>query len=256
MTKEQFTQERIALHKTKCPSCRGTGIVDYDGFGGTTIKIECQTCREFERRLDIFCRGFFNPAYVMPRYWNAVYLSKLTPSDQSKLPKERQANLIKLIRENPDQGYAIFGPAQTGKTTVTVGLYAKVLYDELMTADMKPSYRIPVRRLTSKLMLDQHQAWAMRRPDDETPEPEVSRDAIIRAFNQGSKYRLFIEEIDKIKETETRRANLFEILDALNGCMGQLVLTSNLTPEQFAEDFGEDFMHRLRTSAKIINLWQ
>lgn len=256
MTKEQFVEERLALQKPKCRDCHGTGQVDYDAFGGsTTIKIACPTCASFERRLDLFVRGFFDPKYVMPRYWDAVYLNKLKPNANSKLEFSRQAKLLDTIRGNTNQGYAIYGPPQTGKTTVTVGLYAKVLYDELMTADMKPSYRVPVRRLTSKVMLDQVQTWSMRGEDDEVPEPEVTRDSIIKCFENGSRYRLFIEEIDKIKETDVRRANLFEIIDTLHGCMGQLVLTSNLTKEEFAMQMGGDFMHRLKATAEIIDLF-
>jgi DNA replication protein DnaC len=196
-----------------------------------------------------------------PRYWHAVYFDKLEPSPASTLPLERQTKLLKLVRENPDDGYAIFGAPQTGKSTVAVGLYAKVLYRELRTAELIPGYRNPVRRLSSKTMLDQQQAWAMRNlsagMDDETPEPEVSRDRIIRCFEkQGARFRLFLEEIDKVRETEARRSNLFETLDTLHGCMGQFVMTSNLTPQQFSESMGGDFMHRVTAMCKIVNLYE
>jgi hypothetical protein len=259
MTKEQFLTERIAQQKPKCLMCHGAGVVDHNLLStDTIIKIACGQCADFEFRLDLFCRGFFNPKYVMPRYWDAVYLSNLKPSPESKLPLERQAKLLERVRNSPDQGFAIFGPPQFGKTHVTVGLYAKVLYNELMTADMKPSYRVPVRRLTSKTLLDQHQAYAMRShfdEDDLVPTPDVTRESIIRCFENGSKYRLFLEEVDKIKETEARRATMFEILDTLHGCMGQFVMTSNLTPEVFAAQMGGDFMHRIKSTAEIIDLF-
>lgn len=258
ITKEQFVQERIANHESKCQTCHGTGTVDYKITGeGPSVKIACGRCADFKSRLDLFCRGFFNPKYVLPRYWDAVHLSKLQPSPVARRALDRQAGLIKEIQGNTNQGYALFGPSEIGKTTVTVGLYAKVLYDELMSADIKPSYRVPVRRLTSKVMLDQQQAWMLRgKPEeDAVPEPDVTREGIIRCFENGSKYRLFLEEIDKVKETEARRANLFEVLDTLHGCMGQFVMTSNLTPDKFTQDFGADLYHRISSSAEVINLW-
>ena len=264
MTKEQFLAERVEQQKPKCVMCHGSGTVDHNAFGDTNIKIACSQCADFEFRLDLFCRGFFNPKYVMPRYWDAVYLNRLQPSEKSKLePKsgltglERQARLINKIASNPDQGFALFGPPQIGKTMWTVGLYAKVLYKELMSADMKPGYRVPVRRLASKVLLDQHQAFAMRGnfDDDAVLEPDVTREGIIRCYENGSKYRLFLEEIDKVKETEARRATMFEILDALHGCMGQFVMTSNLTPEVFAAQMGGDFMHRIKSTAEVIDLF-
>jgi hypothetical protein len=262
MTPEEFRAERIAIQKAKCSVCRGTGLEDYDILhSGRIIKLACSRCRDFEDRLDRFCRGFFNAKYVMPRYWHAVYLDKLEPSPDSVLPLERQANLLSLVRDNPDDGYAIFGAPKTGKSTVTVGLYAKVLYHELMTSTDIPGYRLPIRRLSSKTMLDQQQAWATRNLsaglEEDIPEPEISRDRIIRCFErQGAKFRLFLEEIDKVRETEARRSNLFETLDTLHGCLGQLVITSNLTPQQFAENVGGDFMHRVTAMCKIVNLYE
>lgn len=256
MTKEQFVAERTSLHKEKCPACHGVGKVDHRIFGSeTSVKIQCPKCQDFQRRLDLFSRGFFNPKYVMPRYWDAVNLGRLTPSDKSRLPLERQVKLIEKISSDPEQGYALFGPPQFGKTHITVGLYAKTLYNELMSADITPTYRIPVRRLTSKVMLDQLQAWQLRGDFDDVSEPDVTREKIIRCFDGGRKYHLFLEEVDKVKETEARRANLFEILDTLHGCMGQFVMTSNLTPEVFAEVVGGDLMHRIKSSAEIIDLF-
>ena len=79
---------------------------------------------------------------------------------------------------------------------------------------------------------------------------------IMRCKDNGSTYRLFLEEIDKIKETEVRRATLFEILNVLHGCEGQLVITSNLTPEQFKERMGDDFNHRVGTLCRVVNFWE
>jgi hypothetical protein len=254
MTADEFKAERTKFEKEKCEACKGTGLNDYT-WGAHTIKVSCGRCDDFQRRLDLFCRGFFNPKYVMPRYWHAVYLRDLKPNSASKLSFERQSKLIEVSQQDSEKGMAIFGPASTGKTTIITALYAKVLYNECMTADMKPGYRLPVRKLTSKVMLDQAQAYAMRHTyEEEVPEPDVTPDKIMRCFEQGSQYSLFLEEIDKVRETEARRANLFEILDTLHGCMGRLYITSNLTPEEFASEFGQDFMHRVNAMCHVIDL--
>jgi DNA replication protein DnaC len=66
---------------------------------------------------------------------------------------------------------------------------------------------------------------------------------------------LFLEEIDKVKLTDSRVGNLFEVVDALYENMGQLVINSNLTPEEFQSQFGSEFARRISEMCKVVNLF-
>jgi len=56
--------------------------------------------------------------------------------------------------------------------------------------------------------------------------------------------------------TESRTANLFEIIDTLHEEEGVVVINSNLRPEEFNERFGEQFTWRLGERSKIVNLFE
>jgi hypothetical protein len=51
-------------------------------------------------------------------------------------------------------------------------------------------------------------------------------------------------------------ANLYEVVNAIYENKGQLVITSNLTPDQFQQQFGDVFYRRIVEMSRIINLWE
>ncbi|MFZ0799833.1 MAG: hypothetical protein WAM98_18760 [Terriglobales bacterium] len=57
-----------------------------------------------------------------------------------------------------------------------------------------------------------------------------------------------------IAQTDTRRNNLFEIINTIHE-QGVLVLNSNLRPEEFAVQFGKDFAWRIGKKCTVINLF-
>lgn len=259
----EFVAERTERRRPNCPQCQGKGDVVLPAAVGPgyMLRQTCPSCYEHRQRVEFFARNFFNPENVMPRYWGS-FLSKLQPSKVSLLPLGRQAEIIDKLRKEPDKGYAFFGPARTGKTTFAVALFAENMWRELNNVGLSNSV-FPVRRTSTKKMLDQHTDYAMHKNDPDWSDldrrlnaPDVSAEKIIEASKAGRKYRLFLEEIDKVKETESRRANLFELLDTLYGCEGQLVINSNLKPAEFAAQFGADFMHRIGMMCEVINLFE
>ena len=254
----KFVEERMAMHMPHCPVCKGSGMGD-SIFSGQPIKIACPCCSDKRKRCEWFASRFFNSEMVLPRYQGA-FLSRMKPSGESSLPLERQERVLAALREAPDKGYAFFGPAMAGKSTFSVALYAQMLWQEARTANISdPKYKTSIWRISTKTLLDQHQEWTMRHNFDEDHQPDepmVTAAKIMRCKDNGSTYRLFLEEIDKIKETEVRRATLFEILNVLHGCEGQLVITSNLTPAQFKERMGDDFNHRVGTLCRVVNFWE
>jgi hypothetical protein len=119
-----------------------------------------------------------------------------------------------------------------------------------------------VWRIGAKKLLDQHTEYSMKRFDKDedgaytASEPDVTADKIHRFRKLGVRSKLYLEEIDKVVQTDARSNNLFEIIDALHEEEGTIVLTSNLRPEEFTARFGEQFTWRLGERSKVINLFE
>jgi len=86
-------------------------------------------------------------------------------------------------------------------------------------------------RMTAADMLSETQAYEVGRREDL---PSITVDKIRRARDRGYKPRLFLEEIDKVKGTEFRLNVLSSLINAVYEQEGQLVVNTNLTPNEFA----------------------
>jgi hypothetical protein len=153
-----------------------------------------------------------------------------------------------------------FGPAHAGKTVWTTALYIQNIWIHYIR-DGGHTGKMPVRRISAKKMLDQHTDYAMRRYEKDADgllvadEPDITAEKIIKLRHNGYRFKLYLEEIDKIAQTDARRNNLFDIINTLHEQEGVLVLNSNLRPEEFAVQFGEDFAWRIGKKCKTINLF-
>lgn len=222
-------------------------------------RLEAQAADE---RLELFRKIWHEGT---PEEYRFARLWTLEPSEKSALAPERQQKVIELIKGAPDSGYFFLGPPGIGKTVWTAALYRHALNVHLAKGDAAPygtRRYFPVWRITTKRMLDEHTEYALHQADmDELDRrcnmPTVTPEKIAHVRNhQKIAPKLFLEEIDKTKETEARRANLFAVLDAMMAHQGQLVLNSNLTPEEFAERFGADLWWRIEKAAQIVSLFQ
>jgi hypothetical protein len=114
----------------------------------------------------------------------------------------------------------------------------------------------------AKALLDEHANYAMHRYDKDKDgtavleEPSVTAEKIVKVTKGGVKYRLVLEEIDKVKETESRRSTLFDIINTLHEQEGMLVINSNLTFDEFQARFGEDFAWRIGKLCTVVNLFE
>jgi hypothetical protein len=259
-----------------CVYCQGTGIVTVpndvlnDGWAGLgkqtkyTKQEACYICYAYVERLVQFVRIWTKN--VPPKY-RRFLLRMLVPFEEiaDKVPIERQQKIIDALRAEPTAGWAFFGPPGTGKTVMTAALYTEQVWKETVLApqyDLRARKFFPVWRISTKRLLDEHTDWSMHRNDPEpefgtgTPPPTVTVDKIAYVREHGRTPRLFLEEIDKVRETEARRANLFEIVNAIYDYEGQLVVSSNYTPKEYAEKFGDDLSWRIDRSCKVIDLFK
>jgi hypothetical protein len=259
--------DRIERYIAACPECKGTAEIlvpdrlRNHGRPGVLhkMRIQCRNCGVFADHLANFVYGYH---YYVPPVYRWCILSRLKPHEgtSSIVPLERQQTIIDMLRAEPEKSYMFFGPAHAGKTVWTTALCIENLWLHWMR-DGGNIWRTPIRRITAKKMLDQHTEFAMRRYEKDSDglsvadEPDVTAEKIVELRRRGQRFKLYLEEIDKIAETDTRRNNLFEIINTIHEQEGVLVLNSNLRPEEFAIQFGEDFAWRIGKKCTVINLF-
>jgi DNA replication protein DnaC len=255
--RQEWVDKRQAAFTARCEVCKGTGKMRHEIV---PIDFNCDAC---DKRQEL--------ALVAELYWRNVpseyrfaTLSTLKPSEMSALSLERQQAVLDLIKAESESGYAFFGQPGIGKTVWTTALYGRALWRHIVTPypgdPSKRRFRLPIWRITTKQMLDEHTAYATTNFESELDrrinQPTITAAKIAHVrMAQLETPRLFLEEIDKVKETESRRNTLFEMLDTLQANGGQLVINSNLHPEEFAERFGADMWWRIEKMTKVVSLF-
>jgi hypothetical protein len=90
--------------------------------------------------------------------------------------------------------------------------------------------------------------------DDRACPPRLNFEQIAKAERDGFRPRVFLEEIDKIKEgSEWNTNKIFTLLNAVDKHKGQLVLDTNLSRQQFLDRFGEPIYRRVKENC---NMWE
>jgi hypothetical protein len=189
--------------------------------------------------------------------------TNIRPSTKSRLPLEEQAKLYKEIIQDRkfNEGWAFFAPAGYGKTTVSWLLYkyairqnlARALWtgkDEFVLRDKNPGYRpCYCWHIVLPEYLQQIQAsWN----DDTIERPKMIFDQFPKATRDGFTPRLFVEEIDKVKEgSEWANNIIFTLFNAVDKHKAQLVFDTNLSKQQFMNRFGEPIARRVKENCNI-----
>lgn len=252
----EFFAERTERFFDACGTCGGTCFMPGDPNSkllSDRATHSCPDCWSYAWRMREFCNKFFGT--VPPRFQGCIW-SQLKPSTKSVLPPDVQREHMDWLKQHPGNSVALFGPAGTGKSTWMTAQYAQACWWET-TQDLALTGTV-VYRMTTKALLDQFTQYAMHGSDydDPAPKPRLSRERIEHVTKLGGSIHLFLEEVDKVNQTDARMANLFEVVDALYENMGQLVISSNLTLPQFTKQFGEIFVRRIAEMCRVIDLWE
>lgn len=246
------------------------------------------TCKECGGRSETItsstyskCKCKLNEAFSyllgknVPPAYHWVRLAALEPSSKSRLPEAKQKEIYDLIKTSPDNSYALFGPVGTSKTVCSIALYRHALAKELKKVWDATTYlkgfeyriyrsnEIPVWRITAKQVLREFHDFAINRPVTDAdgrevggaPSPTVTRKKIEKYYRQGFTSHVVLEEIDKVATTDTRQYDLFEIFDAVTENLGQIVINTNLTKQEFQDMYGVDIVRRIAESCTVIDLF-
>lgn len=213
----------------------------------------------------------------VPPLHRHIRLGELKPSSLSLMPPRLQQKYIHMVQEDPDASWAFFGPVGWSKTTFSIALFRHALERELdgcglqfcEEGDDKEFLGLPyhVLRVSAKQLLEEFHAHATghdRDGSEEPHKPTVCRDDIKMwsgGSGQGSseyRYCLFLEEIDKVQMTPFRKDCLFEVFDAIYEWQGQLVINTNLTPQEFQspEFLGPEFARRIKEMCNVVNMFE
>lgn len=216
---------------------------------------------EFRRTLDFQYR---NAVAEIPEKFRSVS-EKIQPSTKSRLPLEEQAKLYKEITQDKkwNEGWAFFAPAGYGKTTASWLLYKYALRENLARAIWTGQFEFVVNETRRALPFYPCYCWHIVLPeylaqiqaswnDESVERPKLIFDKFAKAKEQGFRPRLFLEEIDKVKEgSEWANNILFTLFNAVDKHKAQLVFDTNLSKQQFINRFGEPITRRVKENCNV-----
>ena len=229
----------IALGKQTCPVCQCKGTYGCRVRGELTglrrdIVRECPCVMptRIQRVLDKQVR----------EEYRECDLRTMKPSNLSSLPLDRQAQELEILKKAPGDNYFFIGPPGTSKSTFSTALLRESLWrnkqwvkDNSYAEKSYFSWKVNAERL-----FVQNMQWkTSSTSDNPAPSPDVTPERIDRAKAKGLRPTLIIEELDKTKLTDSRVNFLFDIIDAMDGCRGQIIITSNRTLDRFLAMFEE-----------------
>lgn len=246
--KEMTTPEQlqaIIRKEQPCPKCSGKGGYTFTPEGSNRVcwsDCECVI-------LQLWWEKFSS---AIGRHDQFANLKTLAPSPKSNLPVVSQEKIIAALRANPGDSYTFFGPAGTSKSTFCAALYREALKKSLHST----------WHVSAHTLMEEFHADSMGKESEDgrrAPAPTVTIQKIKSAVSKGQTPRLFIEEIDKVKWSDFKTNHIFRIIDGIYQAKGQLVINTNLTPEQFEAMFspecGPAISRRVLEMCKVYNLF-
>lgn len=145
-----------------------------------------------------------------------------------------QAMVIATMQRQPETSYALFGENGCGKSLFGWLLYRKAIEDG------RYAVALPLSEL-----LAQFRAWE-KEPDNL---PAITPGDLRQSKRR---YLIFLDEIEKARPSEFAAEMLFALVDAAHSFDHQLIVTSNLKPEELSahwarngSSYGPSIMRRV-----------
>jgi hypothetical protein len=229
LDKEQ--SKAVGLGVLICPLCEGHREILLMHRGEVTGI-------EMQRRVECVCRGvrwfWTDFKYVDSRFRDAD-LDTLEPTDKVSTPFERQTEIHQMLRSHPDASVLFTGPSGGGKTHLMAALYRHAVMQSTMEQMAANDLCQAVFWTSTSVMLNQHVAWEVVSNKEETIDPRYVTEAKIqRAASHGWRPKLYLDELDKFAVTPFKPGRLYEIVNAVYKCGGQVCATMNKSSDDFA----------------------
>jgi hypothetical protein len=173
-----------------------------------------------------------------------------------------------MREQNSAHGWAFFGPTGWSKSSRCTAWFAwyvreklidlhRLRYNnELLGMIDTPKGRAPrsMWRISALTLIEESLAWQHRDFSDTTAkQPRVRSAWIEELCRRKFEPCLYLEEVDKVRTDKTKLDILFDVLNALYNFQGVLLMTSNLTPQEFSHAFGPEFARRVAEMCNVVN---
>lgn len=167
----------------------------------------------------------------------AARLATPAPTDKIAVPKDRQTRSIELIREHRDGSLVLYGAPNSGKTFLAAAIFTEAVSD-WTDGDKFSATACPATFADANTLLDECMAYNSSRTSTDEDKvvavPTVTPGMAKAARAAGLKPTLVLDDLHRIKATESRTAALVAILKAYRDEDARIVVTSSLAPGELA----------------------
>ena len=186
----------------------------------------------------------------LPRILQNFTIPTLRPSPKSNLPIPVQEREIKFLKAHADESFFFLGPPGTSKSVYAAALFRRAMRRnrEYLWEDRKTAC---LWRVDGNHLFESEVAYATC-DDKENFKRDITVEMIEGARRGGVRPVLVLEEIDKRKMTEFAALTLFRLVNAMDECEGQLILTSNLTMQGFRDMFLKSDIDKVRVDGAAL----
>jgi hypothetical protein len=232
-------EEEAAIAAGKpCPRCEGHGY-EFILSGGELTPILAYY--RYRCPCDRVVRFFKRWNAVVPELFRDVRLDDtMQPIDGLLISKADQAHVIAAIKANPTHSFFLYGAPEKGKTHMLTALFRLALENEIKQQDKLDNLSKAVFRVTTNRLLNEIRQYSLRKEDDCTPTPAVTVKKLQLLIAAGFRVSLFLEEFDKIKASDWEMIQLCELINMVYEAKGQIVATSNKSPESLIHKWDSD----------------
>jgi DNA replication protein DnaC len=220
-----------------CPICRGTGHYEVVCRGTETnfyfIMPTCCLCVIHRTMRQLLQEK-------LPENLRDFNINTLAPSPKSILPPSVQEREIAFLKKHVGESFFFLGPPGSSKSTYSAALFRASLWHDCL--HRRGGY---LWRVDGNHLFETEVAYATA-DNKSSVERDITPDEIYHAKRSGYRPVLLLEEIDKRKMTEFAANILFRLVNAMDECNGQLILTTNLTEQGFRNLFLNSAIEQVR----------
>ncbi len=212
---------------SECPDCFDSGFYIVEGKGAKPCA--CRLAMAEERQLA-----------KIPERFRSLRLETMKPDPSLHL---KQQVALEALRGDPESSWILAGDFRTGKSAFMWALYAAAVERRTHTV-----------ACTLTELLDEYKVTFT--------DPEKKPRLTSVELRQGTRYSIFLDDIDKARPTEYTAEQFFDLVNTVYEHKHQLVVTTNLSTDELQKHFdradlrfGGAIVRRLVDSSKMITLF-